>query len=226
MTHPIDERADRCEANSRSTSDSVKCGDNARASWDVELNKAYKELQKEETPAQKQALTGSEKEWMKFRDLEFNSIDEIYNNQGLGTMARPWSAFAKSDIVKERTIELQNRAGNDSNGGVADRISVPAGDMLYIDRLGQAYDDADASLNRNYKALMDNLNKEGQDALKASERQWVKFRDAEFNTIDSSFDQRYSGNRVESLQSKLDIVLKRSNHLQHQLDLLIENKAD
>ncbi len=41
------------------------------------------------------------------------------------------------------------------------------------------YRAADAGLNRAYKAVMRDLDKHSQDLLRASQREWIKFRDAE-----------------------------------------------
>jgi uncharacterized protein YecT (DUF1311 family) len=39
----------------------------------------------------------------------------------------------------------------------------------------------DKELNKNYQALMKRLKKDEQAKLKASQRQWIKYRDAEFD---------------------------------------------
>lgn len=223
--HPIDSKLDICEENSRSTEDTVNCAKSAEKSWDGELNKAYRSLQTEQglSPAQKNALLESQRQWMKFRDAEFESIDQIYNNQGIGTISEPWAAHARSGMVKERAVELQNHGGDFSNGHVADRIDVPQCKMLYSDCVGEAYDLADAKLNKFYGELMSKLNKDGQEALRNSEREWMKFRDKEFEFLDSYFDSRYSGNRIENLQYKVDIVNKRAARLEHQLSVLTGN---
>lgn len=224
---PIGNRYDACEARSKSTSDSVKCANQAQVSWDVELNKAYKELKQNLTPGQDKALVDAERQWMKFRDAEFSSIDQIYNGQGQGSMTRPWASYARMDVVKQRAVELQNRNGNDTFGTPATRSNsgteidnkLAECNMMYIDCLGQNYDDWDAKLNQNYQALRSSLNNKGQDALLQSEREWIKFRDAEFKFLDSTTDSRYSGNRIENLQAKVDIVRQRALKLEHQLEI-------
>ncbi len=218
--HPIDRNARTCEANAKSNFDTAKCGDLARTAWDKELNKAYQSFRKDLDPEQKEALRQSELQWIKFRDAEFDSIEQIYTNQGSGSETIPWAAFAKADIVKERAVELQNRNSDNSNGSIGERINVGNCNMLYVDCLGLSLDNADDRLNLNYKALMSNLNQSGKEALRNSEREWIKYRDAEFEMLDKYFDSRYSGNRIENLQAKLDIVMKRAERLQHQLDIV------
>jgi uncharacterized protein YecT (DUF1311 family) len=218
---PIDEKTELCEDKARSTSDSIACANTAKADWDLEMNRAYKTLQKEETPEEKQALLNAQRQWLKFRDKESESIGHIYlgdENHPRGSMYYSFAAYADADVVKDRAIELENRAGNDANGSYADRINVPFDcEATYADRLGEAYDRADAALNKNYQALMQRLDKPAQDALRESERSWLEFRDAEFELIDTSTDSRYKGPRIQALQAKVDIVKTRADHLEHQL---------
>jgi uncharacterized protein YecT (DUF1311 family) len=48
-----------------------------------------------------------------------------------------------------------------------------------VECLGTAYEAWDGALNEAYKGLMDTLEPAQKDALKASQRQWVSYRDGE-----------------------------------------------
>jgi uncharacterized protein YecT (DUF1311 family) len=91
--------------------------------------------------------------------------------------------------------------------------------MMKIDCLGANYEDWDKALNENYQGLKSLLNPDQQEQLLKTQRQWLKFRDAEFSSIDSYFDSKYAGNRLEALDAKIDLVRKRALHLQHQKEV-------
>jgi|688.fasta_scaffold285423_2 uncharacterized protein YecT (DUF1311 family) len=223
----IDDNFKNCLDNAKDNHQSTMCGVNAEQAWDKVMNEAYKELRAQSNSEQKSGLQSSEQEWIKFRDEEFKSIRELYAGNGQGTMVRPWITEAQSNITKERAIELQNRAGNDTNGSVADRSStdnppdIAKADcsMMKIDCLGANYEDWDKALNENYQGLKSLLNPDQQEQLLKTQRQWLKFRDAEFSSIDSYFDSKYAGNRLEALDAKIDLVRKRALHLQHQKEV-------
>jgi uncharacterized protein YecT (DUF1311 family) len=50
----------------------------------------------------------------------------------------------------------------------------------------------DKLLNENYNALMKKLSKEEQDKLKASQREWIKYRDLEF-AFNKKYWEKFSG---------------------------------
>jgi uncharacterized protein YecT (DUF1311 family) len=98
--------------------------------------------------------------------------------------------------------------------------------MLYIDRLGQALDDADAARQKTFQELMDRLDGPGKTALAKSETSWEQYRDSEVNLLNKTFDSRYSGNRIESMQFQVDLSQKRADHLVHRLQVLKEQDGD
>ena len=52
-----------------------------------------------------------------------------------------------------------------------------------------AYKEWDKLLNSNYSALLKKLDKDNQERLRASQREWIKYRDLEF-----AFNENYWGN--------------------------------
>src|SRR2546422_2085931 len=86
--HPIDKALDACIDKNGSTAGMVECTDKAYAAWDKELNKNYGELMRALNPKQKEALRLAQLEWIKYRDLEFKSIDSVYDTLQ-GTMYIP-----------------------------------------------------------------------------------------------------------------------------------------
>ena len=106
--HPIDKALDACIDKNGSTAGMVECTDKAYAAWDKELNKNYGELMRALNPKQKEALRLAQLEWIKYRDLEFKSIDSVYDTLQ-GTMYIPMRISAHLEVIKKRALELKDR---------------------------------------------------------------------------------------------------------------------
>ncbi|HYR77301.1 MAG TPA: lysozyme inhibitor LprI family protein [Pyrinomonadaceae bacterium] len=106
--HPIDKALDACIDKNGSTAGMVECTDKAYAAWDKELNKNYGELMRALNPKQKEALRLAQLEWIKYRDLEFKSIDSVYDTLE-GTMYIPMRISAHLEVIKKRALELKDR---------------------------------------------------------------------------------------------------------------------
>lgn len=59
----------------------VNCEITARQEWDVELNKYYKLLMSLLDSAGKEKLKIAQRQWIEFRDKEFEIINELYLGQ-------------------------------------------------------------------------------------------------------------------------------------------------
>ena len=105
--HPIDKALEACIDKNGSTADMVECTDKAYAAWDKELNKNYFELMRALKPAQKEPFRLAQLEWIKYRDLDFKSIDSIYDTMQ-GTMYIPMRVSARLEVVKKRALELKD----------------------------------------------------------------------------------------------------------------------
>jgi uncharacterized protein YecT (DUF1311 family) len=103
--HSIDKTLDACIEKNGSTSGMVECTNKAYAAWDRELNKNYVELMRALKPSQKETLRLAQLEWIKYRDLDFKSIDSIYDTMQ-GTMYIPMRIDARMEVVKKRALEL------------------------------------------------------------------------------------------------------------------------
>ena len=106
--HPIDKALDACIDKNGSTAGMVECTDKAYAAWDKELNKNYGELMRVLNPKQKEALRLAQLEWIKYRDLEFKSIDSVYDTLE-GTMYIPMRISAHLEVIKKRALEPKDR---------------------------------------------------------------------------------------------------------------------
>jgi uncharacterized protein YecT (DUF1311 family) len=77
----------------------------------------------------------------------------------------------------------------------------------------------DKLLNENYNALMKKFTKEEQDKLRASQREWIKYRDLEF-AFNSTYWSGYSGSmyQVFPLGYKYLFVRERALRLGYYLE--------
>lgn len=105
--HTIDVALENCMEKNPSTHGTMSCIVEAQKQWDAELNKQYKALTLKLTPVQKTALLNAQREWIKWRDLEFKSIDALYSTME-GTMYQPMQLNDKMEVVRNRAIELKS----------------------------------------------------------------------------------------------------------------------
>jgi uncharacterized protein YecT (DUF1311 family) len=85
-----------------------------------------------------------------------------------------------------------------------------------VECLGTAYDSWDAALNKEYGSLMDSLQPAQKSALKASQRQWIAYRDSEQKflqtlvTPDAGTIMRVTTNQAMVDMVKARVLLLRS----------------
>lgn len=104
---PIDLRQEECIAKNSTTVGMIKCTIQAREAWDKELNVVYNKLMGRLKPKGKEALKQSQRQWIKYRDDQFQFIGTFYDGFE-GTMWKPLRVEAITEIVKERTIRLRS----------------------------------------------------------------------------------------------------------------------
>ncbi|UUV22554.1 lysozyme inhibitor LprI family protein [Paenimyroides aestuarii] len=107
--HQIDKELKDCfdlEEN-YTTKGMVDCINSATTKWDAELNMKYKKLLSILTVQQKEKLKISQREWIEYRDKEIEFSIQIYSDMQ-GTMWIPISAQKKLDLIRQRTIDLEN----------------------------------------------------------------------------------------------------------------------
>jgi len=73
---------------------------------DTELNKAYKLLRSKLSRAQQDELKQSQKNWIKFRDAEFELIRNNWTRDNFGSSAGRSRGAYRSSIVYGRVIQL------------------------------------------------------------------------------------------------------------------------
>jgi uncharacterized protein YecT (DUF1311 family) len=106
LKHPIDIWLQHCNNSNPTTAGMNTCTAEAINKWDKEMNKVYKELMSRLSEKKKTALKKSQVAWLKYRDEEYNFLDNFYS-EFQGTM---WSNILmgeKLSILKQRTLTLQ-----------------------------------------------------------------------------------------------------------------------
>jgi uncharacterized protein YecT (DUF1311 family) len=107
--HRIDIMLDSCLSISEnmSTMGMVDCTDKAAKEWDKEMNLIYNKL-KQILPADDfEKLQASQREWIKYRDMEIEAINSIYSKMD-GTMYIPMNVNAIMELTRARTLQLQS----------------------------------------------------------------------------------------------------------------------
>ncbi len=73
---------------------------------DKELNKAYKRVMSNLAKKQKQELKNSQKIWIKFRDAEFEFIQNNWTRDNFGSSIYGSRGDYRSEIIKNRVLQL------------------------------------------------------------------------------------------------------------------------
>ena len=108
--HRLDKWLSDCMEKDGSTMGMILCSDTAAVLWDKELNTVYDLLMNNLGENARNALRDSQREWIKFRDKEFEAIDAyytyIYEIMEGGTMYPMLAAGARMEVIRKRALEL------------------------------------------------------------------------------------------------------------------------
>ncbi len=103
----IDKWVEEQIAKDPSTAGEIHAYDKGSEMWDKELNRIYNELMKRLDKHQETALKEAQRNWIKYRDAEYQAISQII--QGLeGTMWLPVPSARLYKINRQRAIELKD----------------------------------------------------------------------------------------------------------------------
>jgi uncharacterized protein YecT (DUF1311 family) len=104
--NPIDKKMSECISADGSTMGMVSCMNEAYESWDKELNKYYKKLQKVLYPTAQKVLKETQSQWIKLQQKNDALISAVYSTQE-GTIVQTQVVEAKLDFLKHRALELK-----------------------------------------------------------------------------------------------------------------------
>jgi uncharacterized protein YecT (DUF1311 family) len=108
--HQIDQDLKTCLSidSNQTTQGMNRCTYRGEDSWDKELNKYYTSLiNKLDSTGQKQLLE-AQRQWINYRDKEFEFMKNYYYEKKQGTMWSNVAAGSRYDLVKARALELKN----------------------------------------------------------------------------------------------------------------------
>ena len=180
--HPIDIQMDKDMEADDSTAGTIEAYEKASEAWEREIRKNYDALLNllNNDDCRKKLRTAQEA-WLAFQkdEMAFNSD---YWNLFSGTMFAPATLYYRMYLARKRAFELWyyfNKATY-----VCD---------TYFDQNTDVRSETgwDQLLNENYKRLMGKLNKTQQNQLRAAQRRWIAYRDAEdecYNTCNLMVD--------------------------------------
>ena len=103
--HPIDIEMSRMIDEDSSTAGVMEAYEYASKEWDKLLNENYKALMGKLSKQEQEKLRASQREWIKYRDLEF-AFNEEYWSKFMGTMYIPFPYAFQSNFVRERALRL------------------------------------------------------------------------------------------------------------------------
>jgi uncharacterized protein YecT (DUF1311 family) len=129
---------------------------------DAELNRVYNEIRSKLTDHSKKELQAIQKNWIAERDTAANSAT---------------SRDQKYKILTTKTIDRTTALKNILSAAEKDAKNVPKLHHISPD-VDEQYKQADKELNQVYKSLIATLSEEEYKQLKASQREWIKQRDA------------------------------------------------
>ena len=105
--HPIDVEVEKRIDNDPSTIGMIEAFEYAAKEWDKLLNENYTALMRKLSGEEQEKLRASQREWIKYRDLEFDFNAHFWAGFE-GTMYRVFPFDFRADFVRERALMLGN----------------------------------------------------------------------------------------------------------------------
>jgi|SRR5208337_3227465 len=103
---PIDKWVEEQIGKDPSTAGEIHAYDKGSEMWDKELNRIYNELMKRLDKHQQTALKEAQRNWIKYRDAEYQAICQIIQKLE-GTMWLPVPSARLYKINRQRAMELK-----------------------------------------------------------------------------------------------------------------------
>ncbi|MCL2727976.1 MAG: DUF1311 domain-containing protein [Bacteroidales bacterium] len=172
--HSIDVKMDREIEEDESTFGYVHAFGNAAEAWEKEIDKIYQTLMTKLQGDCRNKLQTAQKAWLAFKEDETTFINS-YWAQFSGSMFSVFSASHRLFVVRQRAFQLYSYY--DKN--------IYAPDCYLETDKYKTEEEWDKVLNENYQALMKKLGKENQDKMRAAQRKWLAYRDAEDDCYNS-----------------------------------------
>lgn len=166
--------------------------------WDAKLNKDYRALRKQPSPSAKAALKQAQRAWLRYRDAD-KAYQAAYEPAAVGSLGKVELMRITLNVLRARALTLQNYlslyaeadevAIDDRNtpldtayDACVEKDPTTAGMALCAEQAGG---DWDAKMNQTYRQLL--KDPKTKDPLRAAQRTWVAFRNAEYKAIDGLY---------------------------------------
>jgi uncharacterized protein YecT (DUF1311 family) len=101
-----DKELDECLRTHNSSDGIILCYNEALNNWDKRLNEVYTELKMHLDEKEKAVLLKAQRNWLAFRDAEYELIDEIYTDKP-GSIWLETRVYRRMMLTKERTLTLE-----------------------------------------------------------------------------------------------------------------------
>lgn len=135
-------------------------------------------------------------------------------------MAASESKKAAEEIKTEETAPAEKHRIDKELDACMEKNPSTAGMVECIEKAIKQWDD---ELNKNYKLLSGVLDKAGQENLKKTQLEWIKFRDAEIKLLSSVYSKKEGTMYVPmSCDSVMVITKKRALELKSYYELITE----
>lgn len=104
--HPLDKKYEQCCNNHHGDYGALNCAIDLSKEWDKQMNKYYLGLMNVLDSAAQNNLMKAQRQWIKYRDLEYKFSNSIHDMQG--TMYLRMRAYRAMRIVRTRALELKS----------------------------------------------------------------------------------------------------------------------
>lgn len=105
LRQDIDSALQQCKQSAQNSIDTANCYKKATTEWDSELNNQYKLLMADQDDTTKSQLKLAQREWIKYKELYFKSID-LYYQQQTGSIWESVNLESKMNVIKDKAVDL------------------------------------------------------------------------------------------------------------------------
>ena len=207
--NPIDVELDACMAKDPSTAGTIRCADRACRAWLESAGRRGDAIRTKLDAKGKQSFDAARTAWERLYTAEQRLRESIYG--GLlapeGTMWIVAGTLCVVSFVRERALDLEG----------ADALRRAATESP--EREQARFADADAALNREYRALREAIGPGNRQVLQLAQREWIRYRDAE-----AAFRSDYSHRRDQPFRTLQKALLTESRL--RQLRLYLDDLRD
>jgi uncharacterized protein YecT (DUF1311 family) len=141
---------------------------NAAEAWEKEMDNYYQTLMAKLPKEGRNKLQAAQKAWIAFKEDNIKFINEYWSTFS-GSMFVANSAFDRLFLNRQRALQLLSYYDKDA----LDQVNYLSSEDI------QTEEEWDQLLNEYYWLLVERLDPKYEESLRAAQRKWMVFRDAE-----------------------------------------------